>query len=243
MTEATVETMSPVTFTGEIAAFAKAFVAAQMATEAVKKAASNPHFKSKYADLAEVVEATVPALNANGIAVMQSPGYENGLVSITTVLIHESGATATGTLRLNPTKADPQGIGSAITYGRRYALLAMTGAAPEDDDGNAASQRHPPKTISHPTNTSVHPEGDDWWGAEGRGMSAAEAKKQGYGEKLDGWLGEIPNIPTAQKWKDWCAEHSDEIKQLPHGWRVQLREEAEARGMELGAIPSERRAA
>lgn len=139
MTEATVETMSPVTFTGEIAAFAKAFVAAQMATEAVKKAASNPHFKSKYADLAEVVEATVPALNANGIAVMQSPGYENGLVSITTVLIHESGATATGTLRLNPTKADPQGIGSAITYGRRYALLAMTGAAPEDDDGNAAS--------------------------------------------------------------------------------------------------------
>ncbi|WP_297803694.1 ERF family protein [uncultured Brevundimonas sp.] len=151
MTEATIETMSPVTFTGNVAEFAKAFVAAQMATEAVKKAASNPHFKSKYADLAEVVEATVPALNANGIAVMQSPGYDNGLVSITTVLIHESGATATGTLRLNPTKADPQGIGSAITYGRRYALLAMTGAAPEDDDGNAASGPREPKQQPKPT--------------------------------------------------------------------------------------------
>lgn len=135
-----------IVFSGDIAPFAKAFVAAQKATEAVKKAASNPHFKSKYADLSEVVEATVPALNASGIAVMQSPGYDGKLVSITTVLIHESGATATGTLHLNPTKPDPQGIGSAITYGRRYALLAMTGAAPEDDDGNAASQpRHQPQ--------------------------------------------------------------------------------------------------
>lgn len=142
---------SPISFTGDVAPFAKAFVAAQKATEAVKKAASNPHFKSKYADLAEVVEATVPALNANGIAVMQSPGFENGLVSVTTVLLHESGATATSTLHLNPTKSDPQGIGSAITYGRRYALLAMTGAAPEDDDGNAASAPRDNRQQSKPT--------------------------------------------------------------------------------------------
>ena len=127
------------TWDGDKAAFAKAFVAAQMATEAVKKAASNPHFKSKYADLSEVVEATVPALNANGIAVIQSPGFDGDLVSVTTMLIHESGATVTGTLRMRPTKNDPQGVGSAITYGRRYSLLAMTGAAPEDDDGSAAS--------------------------------------------------------------------------------------------------------
>lgn len=151
MTEEIEMTQTAIVFSGDIAPFAKAFVAAQKATEAVKKAASNPHFKSKYADLAEVVEATVPALNANGIAVIQSPGYDGKLVSITTVLMHESGATATGTLHLNPTKPDPQGIGSAITYGRRYALLAMTGAAPEDDDGNAASQPRQQQTRPEPS--------------------------------------------------------------------------------------------
>lgn len=139
------------TWEGDRAPFAKAFIAAQKATEAVKKAASNPAFKSKYADLSEVVEATVPALNANGIGVIQAPGYDGDLVSIETVFLHESGASCTGVLRLRPSKTDPQGVGSAITYGRRYSLLAMTGAAPEDDDGNAASgprqqpQREEPK--------------------------------------------------------------------------------------------------
>lgn len=229
------------TWDGDKAAFAKAFVAAQMATEAVKKAASNPHFKSKYADLSEVVEATVPALNANGIAVIQSPGFDGDLVSITTMLIHESGATVTGTLRMRPTKNDPQGVGSAITYGRRYSLLAMTGAAPEDDDGNAAST---PKNPGAPTGLNVQPEGPDWWGADGPGMSAAQAKREGWGDKLDEWMGCIPTIATAAAWKEWCAENADDIKRLPKGWRVMLRGEAQARGEELGAIGSgDRRAA
>lgn len=128
-----------ITFEGDRALFAKAFVAAQAKTEAVKKAATNPAFKSKYADLSEVVEAVVPALNAAGIGVIQSPGYDGDMVSVTTMLLHESGASMTGVLKLRPSKTDPQGVGSAVTYGRRYSLLAMTGAAPEDDDGNAAS--------------------------------------------------------------------------------------------------------
>ena len=137
-----------VTWEGERAPFAKAFVAAQMATEAVKKAATNPAFKSKYADLSEVVEAVVPALNKAGIGVMQFPSYDGELVGLTTVLMHESGATVTGTLHLRPSKSDPQGVGSAVTYARRYSLLAMTGAAPEDDDGAAASgpRQAPPAT-------------------------------------------------------------------------------------------------
>jgi hypothetical protein len=128
-----------VTWDGDRATFAKAFVAAQMATEAVKKAASNPAFKSKYADLSEVVEAVVPALNKAGIGVMQFPEFDGEWVGVTTTLMHESGASVTGTLRLRPSKSDPQGVGSAVTYARRYSLLAMTGAAPEDDDGNSAS--------------------------------------------------------------------------------------------------------
>lgn len=145
------------TWEGDRAPFAKAFIAAQKATEAVKKAATNPAFKTKYADLSEVVEATVPALNANGIGVIQVPGYDGELVSVTTVFVHESGASVTGVLRIRPSKTDPQGVGSAITYARRYALLAMTGAAPEDDDGNAASQqRATPPPPADPVTTLAH---------------------------------------------------------------------------------------
>lgn len=143
MLDSTEDTMTEtitLTWEGPRGPFAKAFIAAQKSTEAVKKAATNPAFKSKYADLSEVVEATIPALNANGIGVIQSPGYDGELVTIETVFLHESGASCTGILRLRPSKADPQGVGSAITYGRRYSLLAMTGAAPEDDDGNLASR-------------------------------------------------------------------------------------------------------
>ena len=132
-------TLTAPVWEGDRAPLAKAFVAAQMATEAVKKASTNSHFNNKYADLAVVVEAVVPALNANGVGVLQFPDFDGDLVSITTTLIHEGGSSVTATLRLRPSKSDPQGVGSAITYGRRYSLLAVTGAAPEDDDGNAAS--------------------------------------------------------------------------------------------------------
>jgi hypothetical protein len=138
--ESTPMNNTPLTWEGDRAPFAKAFIAAQKATEAVKKASTNPAFKSRYADLAVVVEAVIPALNESGIAVIQSPSFDGDLVSVTTVLLHESGSSVTGTLSMRPTKMDPQGVGSAITYARRYALLAMTGAAPEDDDGQAASQ-------------------------------------------------------------------------------------------------------
>jgi hypothetical protein len=132
-------TISALVWEGERASLAKAFVAAQKATESVKKAATNPAFKSKYADLAHVVEGVIPALNAAGVGVLQFPTFDGQMVAVTTTLLHESGASVTSTLAMRPTKNDPQGVGSAITYARRYSLLAMTGAAPEDDDGNAAS--------------------------------------------------------------------------------------------------------
>jgi hypothetical protein len=134
--------MMQLTWDGDRAAFAKAFVAAQMAAEAVTKANMNPAFKSKYADLAAVVEAVIPALNAQGIGVMQFPAFDGEFVTVTTTFLHDSGASVSSDLRLRPSKSDPQGVGSAVTYGRRYSLLAMMGAAPEDDDGNAASGPH-----------------------------------------------------------------------------------------------------
>jgi len=140
---------------GERPPIAKAYVAAQKSMDAIKKAARNDHFKTKYADLAEVVEAVVPALNEHGIGVIQNAVNDGDWVSITTTLLHESGSSVSSTLRLRPSKTDPQGVGSAITYGRRYSLLAMTGAAPEDDDGNAASgprqERREPTAAAGPS--------------------------------------------------------------------------------------------
>jgi hypothetical protein len=131
--------LSPLVWHGERAPLAKALVAAQKATESIKKAATNPAFKSKYADLAHVVEGVIPALNDVGVGVIQAPGFDGDMVSVTTAFLHETGASVTSTLHLRPSKNDPQGVGSAITYARRYALLAMAGGAPEDDDANAAS--------------------------------------------------------------------------------------------------------
>lgn len=154
MTEAT---MSTLVWDGERAPLAKAIVAAQKATESIKKAATNPAFKSKYADLAHVVEGVIPALNGAGVAVIQSPAFDGDMVSVETMMLHESGAAVSSTLRLRPSKTDPQGIGSAITYARRYALLAMTGAAPEDDDGNAASGPAEPRERPEPKRAEVKP--------------------------------------------------------------------------------------
>ena len=124
---------------GDKATFAKAFIEAQKSIESIKKGTKNEHFKTKYADLAEVNGAVIPAMNDAGIGLMQIPGFDGDMVAVATVLLHESGASVTGILHLRPSKSDPQGVGSAITYGRRYSTLAMSGTAPEDDDGNAAS--------------------------------------------------------------------------------------------------------
>lgn len=149
MTTLTVERDYGLIWEGERAPLAKAFITAQKAMDAVKKAATNPAFKTKYADLSEVVEAVVPALNNAGLGVLQNPAFDGEWVTVATTFLHEGGSAVTSTLRLKPSKTDPQGVGSAITYGRRYSLLAMTGAAPEDDDGNASSgprqdRREPP---------------------------------------------------------------------------------------------------
>jgi len=121
---------------------AAAFVKAQKTFGPALKTSTNPHFKSKYADLANCVEAVVDALNANGIALMQRTFECKDGVMVETVFVHESGEVMEcGMLHVPAGKQDPQGYGSALTYARRYSLLAATGLAPEDDDGNSASRR------------------------------------------------------------------------------------------------------
>ena len=121
---------------------AAAFVKAQKAFGPALKSSTNPHFKSRYADLSACVEAVVDALNNNGIGLVQRC-YDNANgVMVETVFVHESGEVLEcGILQVPASKQDPQGYGSALTYARRYSLMAACGIAPEDDDGNSASRR------------------------------------------------------------------------------------------------------
>lgn len=101
------------------------------------KNAKNPHLKSNYADLGSVMEACFDALHANGFAVMQPCGADERGQYVETILAHSSGHQFASRVHLVIGKNDMQGVGSAITYARRYGLLGMAGLAPEDDDGEA----------------------------------------------------------------------------------------------------------
>ena len=103
------------------------------------KDSKNPFFKSSYADLSSVWNACREALSKNSLAVIQTCSMTDHGVCVSTRLTHASGQWVEDDLTVMPVKTDPQGIGSTITYLRRYALAAITGVAPEDDDGNAAS--------------------------------------------------------------------------------------------------------
>ena len=123
---------------------ASALVKAQKAFGPALKSSTNPHFRSKYADLSACVEAVIEGLNENGIALIQIPHECDSGVTVETLFIHESGETlSAGKLHVPATKQDAQGYGSALTYARRYSLMAACGIAPEDDDGNAATKRPP----------------------------------------------------------------------------------------------------
>jgi len=126
---------------------ATALVKAQKAFGPALKTATNPHFRSRYADLAACVEAVMDGLNNNGIALVQQLTESDTGVIVETVFIHESGEMLNcGKLHVPAVKHDPQGYGSALTYARRYSLMAACGIAPEDDDGNAASRKEEKKS-------------------------------------------------------------------------------------------------
>lgn len=121
-----------------------ALAKAQAQIENASKTSNNPHFKSKYADLAEVLNTVRPVFAANGIAIVQMPSFAGGIVSVETMLTHASGQWISNVCSTPVSKQDAQGVGSAITYLRRYSLAAFAGVAQEDDDANAAVG-HAPK--------------------------------------------------------------------------------------------------
>lgn len=121
-----------------------ALAKAQQQLGNASKNAKNPHFRSSYADLGEILATVKPALTSHGIALIQSTAFDGSVVSVTTTLAHESGGYVSSISTCVPAKSDAQGIGSATTYLRRYGCAAMTGIGQEDDDGNSAQHAREP---------------------------------------------------------------------------------------------------
>lgn len=138
-----------------IASLGKALAKAQGEVENASKASVNPHFKSKYADLAEVLNTVRPVFASCGLSFVQMPSFLDGVVSVETMLVHESGEWISETASSPITKQDAQGVGSAITYLRRYSLAAFAGIAQEDDDANASVGKPQPKQVAAPLSEPV----------------------------------------------------------------------------------------
>jgi hypothetical protein len=130
-----------------ITKLAEALLKAQTAIQGVTKdrtgkivTKTGSSYEYKYSDLASVIEAVKPALNANGIIFLQCPGGDSAGVAVTTRLLHSSGEWLETTVYLPVSQGTAQAYGSAITYGKRYGLQSLVGLPSEDDDGSEASK-------------------------------------------------------------------------------------------------------
>jgi hypothetical protein len=204
----------------QIVRLTDALIKVQGAISGVHKNAKNPHFKSSYATLENVIDTARPALQEAGIAFVQAPGMVvDGSVEVTTMLIHETGEWMKSTLHVPLGKRDPQGVGSAITYGCRYSLMAMLGLPPTDDDGEAAMVREePPKR-----QVGINPK---------TGMATANALKKDNGP--DNWnafqseLLECETVPALTKLAlGWSTIAERDL--WPASWRELAKEEINKR--------------
>jgi hypothetical protein len=195
--------------------YAQALVAAIGELSNVAKTASNPYFKSKYAPLDAIVDATRPVLAKHGLAIQQQPLFMEGTAGVETIIIHKSGFETSSTLLLPLKDQSPQGVGSAITYARRYALAAVLGlATEEDDDGNVGTGLSKSEKIqanidsSRPAiakamdkNPSVRPAGNavaTWRGVLPTQAKIAAQSKEG----------------SAKKWTLYSVEFNDNGKTI-----------------------------
>lgn len=169
-----------------------ALAKAQGALKKAAKDSTNPHFRSRYADLESVIEAMREPFTENGLSVTQSvePAGE-GLMMETTIW-HDSGQQITSTVPLIITKQDMQGVGSAITYARRYGLAAACGITQTDDDGEAAVGRPAAAQKQKPAPASTVPTTLPFHRAQHKGLIAP--------------ISQTLNIPI-----EFLREHSEEL--------------------------------
>jgi hypothetical protein len=191
--------------------YAQALVSAIGELSNVAKTASNPYFKSKYATLDAIVDATRPVLAKHGLAVMQQPLFMEGTAGVETIIIHKSGFETSSTLLLPLKDQSPQGVGSAITYARRYALAAVLGlATEEDDDGNVGTGLSKAEKIQANIDSSRP--------AVAKIMDKKDEAPRKAGNSTATWRGILPtNVRvaaeskpgSAKKWTLYSVEFSD----------------------------------
>lgn len=206
--------------------FAEAFCKLQAQIKPAIKDSLNPHFKSKYADLGAVWEAVKDPLHEHGFAVIQSPDFEGENMFLKTTILHVGGEKMEGRYPIRPSKNDPQGVASAITYARRYSISAMLGViADDDDDGNAASSKpspapaptqrqviHQPKTLNQ--DPDVLSGNRNWIDTEKANITVCERLPDMYqwlDENGESWS---EPVSGSNLWKTQrsCPAHFDEIK-------------------------------
>jgi len=120
---------------------AKALSKAQAEFTTVPQSGFNPHFKNKFSTLEDCINMTRPILSKHGLAISQMPNTIDGQYVLTTILMHESGESIVSNQPVVSMKQDPQSLGSALSYCRRYSLTGVLSLASGDfeDDGNAAT--------------------------------------------------------------------------------------------------------
>lgn len=198
-----------------------ALAAAQSDMTGVKKGSVNPAFKSKYADLADVVAAVSPALNAQGIAFFHVATSVEGERVMRTVLAHGASDTMIQCdVPLIVSKSDMQGYKSATTYAKRIGLESLSGVAPEDDDGNAAA-RAAPRQVPR---VDVAP-------LDANGMTNKEIRD--ISDRLVRMLG---NCNTLDDLDGWLEVSGDDLDSLPEDNRADLRGRYKRRRDELKAL-------
>jgi ERF superfamily len=181
---------------------AAALAKAQASMRGATKDATNPHFRSRYADLASIWEACRGPLTSNGLTILQAPATIfageplAAQVSVTTRMLHSSGQWLEGTVSA-AVKPDPQSIGSAITYLRRYGLASLAGVAPEDDDGEAAMARSDERPQPEPKPVADRP-----YGVNGSGELFLPGKPASWGGNGGKPLRDVPAtvLAAALKW-------------------------------------------
>ena len=192
-----------------IGKLATALNVAQRAMKGAVKDSSNPFFKSTYADLASVWDAIREPFGANGLSVVQGPGlYQDGAPHLTTRLLHVSGEWLEESFSCPVKQADPQGIGSCLTYMRRYALAAIAGVCPEDDDGEGSmgrardAQRPEPRREAPKEPSTAKP-----------APRATQGPVVPFGKQKGKPLAELDDAELAGL-KGWC-EQKDPVKFAP----------------------------
>lgn len=165
----------------------------------------NPYFNSKYADLSSVWAVIRKPLTDNNLCVIQTPEVSDNGVIIETILIHTSGEYISNKLLIKLEKNTPQGVGSAITYGRRYALVSIIGISPEDDDGENAMDRE--KRQDKKPNKNA---------------DAVAHKKRQDKEIADNLIKALQEITSIPHLKNWREKHRDEVNSLPTNFKKEI---------------------